>query len=248
VPTEHRCKHGQDLYRPAVNRRVVDAHAPFRHHLLDVTKAQRVCGIPAHAYEHDLQRVVNSPDHLAQRIDHRHHRLSVPPAAYCDRTTSLAPDQVVVGRYGHPGQTLKLRHREFAEVDRVVTLVFGFRKVPMTPLHIDEAELGTTNVGCDPKGVHRLPRAGPSRAEKLADAYARRQDQPHTGDEPRLQTGSRKRSYQFPQLFEAQHAVSLDGRATDVALGNRIEGISLNDVATDMRAKRNICLRSDEAP
>lgn len=59
-------QNGLDLQRPAMHRGMVDDHPAFGHHLLDIAKAQRVGSPPAHALQHDLERVVQSLDYLAQ--------------------------------------------------------------------------------------------------------------------------------------------------------------------------------------
>jgi len=52
---------------------VIDEHAALDHHLFNVTQAQRMGRVPAHADQHHLDRVVQPLDHLAQHLDHHHH-------------------------------------------------------------------------------------------------------------------------------------------------------------------------------
>jgi len=54
--SEHGGQHRQDLHRPAMDCGVIDEHASLAHHLFDVPQAQRV---------------VQSPELLAQRSVHR---------------------------------------------------------------------------------------------------------------------------------------------------------------------------------
>ena len=49
-----------------MNCHVVYENSALLHHLFDVPKAQRVRYVPAHASEHDLQRVVQPFEDLAQ--------------------------------------------------------------------------------------------------------------------------------------------------------------------------------------
>ena len=82
---------------PAVHGGVIDGYAALGHHLLDVTQAQRIGCVPAHAREHHLQRVVPPLDHLAQCREHHRSRPVVktggrlPALAYCDGTKTSAP-------------------------------------------------------------------------------------------------------------------------------------------------------------
>jgi hypothetical protein len=59
-------KHRQHLHRPAMNRRVIDHHPAFGHHLLSVAQAQRVGHVPAYAHQHDFRRKVQPLDRPAQ--------------------------------------------------------------------------------------------------------------------------------------------------------------------------------------
>jgi len=95
APTKHQRqrqhRHRQHLDRPPVNRRVVDGDAALSHHLLKVAQAQQIRRIPAHALQHDFQRVVQSLDNLAQRVVHGlrrgfRHLLTIADTRYCNRT------------------------------------------------------------------------------------------------------------------------------------------------------------------
>ena len=91
APTKHQRQHRQHLDRPPVNRRVVDGDAALSHHLLKVAQAQQIRRIPAHALQHDFQRVVQSIDNLAQRVVHGlrrgfRHLLTIADTRYCNRT------------------------------------------------------------------------------------------------------------------------------------------------------------------
>ena len=75
---------------PAIESGVVNLHAPFFHHLLELAVADRIRHIPAHAPEDDL-----SPKTTAFKIDHRGAPATKPPrikgaaknrAQVCDRT------------------------------------------------------------------------------------------------------------------------------------------------------------------
>ena len=69
--SKRRSQDRQDLDRPAVDGGVIDEDAALGHHLLDVTKAQRIGGVPACADQHHFHGVVQPLDDLAKRVDHR---------------------------------------------------------------------------------------------------------------------------------------------------------------------------------
>ena len=54
------------LQHPAIDRGMVDLDAPFFHHLLELTVADRICDVPAHAPEDDVPLKM-----AAFKIDHR---------------------------------------------------------------------------------------------------------------------------------------------------------------------------------
>jgi hypothetical protein len=87
---KHCAGYRQDFDGLAVHGGVIDTHTALGHDLLDVTQAQLICSVPAHAHQHYFQRVVHPLDHLAQRFNHLRtvnlHQLTLPARAYCDRT------------------------------------------------------------------------------------------------------------------------------------------------------------------
>src|ERR1044072_3731142 len=64
--------HARDiLQHPAIDGGMVDLDAPFFHHLLELTVADRICEVPAHAPEDDVPLKM-----AAFEVDHRR----LPPA------------------------------------------------------------------------------------------------------------------------------------------------------------------------
>jgi hypothetical protein len=90
APAERSSQHRQHFHRPAMQRGVIDEDPALGHHLLDVSKAQRVGRVPTHAHQLHFERVVHTLNHSAQRFDHlrtvKLHRLTLPARAYRDRT------------------------------------------------------------------------------------------------------------------------------------------------------------------
>ena len=90
APTKHRRQHRRHLDRPAMQRGVIDEDPALSHHLLDVSKAQRIGRIPMHTHQHHFQRVMHPLNHLAQRFNNpctvKLHQLTLPARAYRDRT------------------------------------------------------------------------------------------------------------------------------------------------------------------
>jgi hypothetical protein len=80
-----------------MNRGVINEHAALGHHFFDVTQAQRVRCVPAHADQHHLQRIVHPLDYLAQRLDHQHHPVVRLGSAYQHRLTATEPPACVLG-------------------------------------------------------------------------------------------------------------------------------------------------------
>ena len=59
---------------------VVDRRGSLQHHFFQATQAQRISHLPAHTSEHDIQRVVQALEYLADsRVRGRHHRISLVP-------------------------------------------------------------------------------------------------------------------------------------------------------------------------
>src|SRR6187549_3064947 len=78
------------LQHPAIDRGMVDLDAPFFHHLLELTVADRICDVPAYAPEEDVPLEM-----AASKIDHRglspfrgasHSYTRSSRARSCDRT------------------------------------------------------------------------------------------------------------------------------------------------------------------
>src|SRR5205823_390870 len=63
------------LQHPAIDRGMVDLDAPFFHHLLELTVADRICDVPAYAPEDDVPLKM-----AAFKIDHRGLSSSEAPA------------------------------------------------------------------------------------------------------------------------------------------------------------------------
>jgi len=86
---------------------VVDLHATLGHHLLEISQAQRVGGVPTHAHQHHLQREVQPFDYAAQRrvrqldVQGNHWTILANPP-YCDRTFLFRFYEVVVRDLTHP--------------------------------------------------------------------------------------------------------------------------------------------------
>ena len=68
VLAEHLLKQGQKPDRPAIDRGMVDEHAAFLHHFLQVAMAQRIRCIPANAHQNDIDWKAHSfgRQHLVQ--------------------------------------------------------------------------------------------------------------------------------------------------------------------------------------
>jgi len=64
--TKHGGQHRQHLDRPSMHCGVVHENTALLHHLLNVAQAQRVGHVPAYAGQHDLQRIVQPFEDLAQ--------------------------------------------------------------------------------------------------------------------------------------------------------------------------------------
>src|ERR1022692_930743 len=94
VPAKDRGQYWQDLDRPAMDSRVIDEDAALFHHLLNMAQAQRIGGVPAHADQHDFDRVVQPLDHLTQCFDHRHHSVVDIAARYPHRLIAAEPLRV----------------------------------------------------------------------------------------------------------------------------------------------------------
>ena len=65
--SKRRSQDRQDLDRPAVDGGLIDEDAALGHHLLDVTKAQRIGGVPACADQHHFHGVVQPFEKLLRR-------------------------------------------------------------------------------------------------------------------------------------------------------------------------------------
>ena len=61
----------QHLGGPPVNGRVIDRHATFGHHLLQMPQAQRVGYVPAHANQDHFNWIMQPLKNAAQRFVHR---------------------------------------------------------------------------------------------------------------------------------------------------------------------------------
>ena len=74
-----------------MRRGVIDEDPALGHHLLDVSKAQRVCRVPMHANQQRYERVVHLLNHSAQRFAHLRgvelHRPNMSPCAIATEPT-----------------------------------------------------------------------------------------------------------------------------------------------------------------
>src|ERR1035437_8156997 len=66
APPKHAGQHRQHLCRPAMQGGVVNKNTALLHHFLHMSQTQRVGHVPAHASQHDFQRVVEPFEHLLQ--------------------------------------------------------------------------------------------------------------------------------------------------------------------------------------
>lgn len=103
---------------PSVDGGVINGHASLGHHRFDVTQAQRVGCVPAHANQHHLQRTRHPLDHHAHRLDHPHRsvvrlgssyqrgRMRENPTSECGEVVTEATDTTSPSRSNRRGNGL----------------------------------------------------------------------------------------------------------------------------------------------
>src|SRR4029453_10110653 len=87
------------LQHPAIDRGMVDLDAPFFHHLLELTVADRICDVPAHAPEDDAPLKI-----AALKIDHRALPLRGASESYTRPSRAKSCDRTLLDYRGHHHQ------------------------------------------------------------------------------------------------------------------------------------------------
>jgi hypothetical protein len=68
----------------------IDFDAAFGHHFLDMAKAKRIGHVPTYAGQHQVQRIVQPLQYLAQRVSHRHQSIELTNAALLRQNQKLS--------------------------------------------------------------------------------------------------------------------------------------------------------------